>query len=85
MRRPRIADFEQYGRGQRARTTWVHNCNFSEMLGVVKEDMMKVFQKFYETSMFEKSLNATFIPLIPKNPRVMVIRDFIHISLLRSV
>ena len=34
--------------------------------GVVKRDVLAVFEEFYQHSKFEKSLNATFIALIPK-------------------
>ncbi len=34
---------------------------------VLKEDIMAVFREFYRKWSFEKSLNATFIALIPKN------------------
>ena len=34
--------------------------------GVVERNVLVVFEKFYQYSKFEKSLNATFIALIPK-------------------
>ena len=33
---------------------------------VVESDVLAVFEEFYQHSKFEKSLNATFIALIPK-------------------
>jgi len=33
---------------------------------VVESDVLVVFEEFYQYSKFEKSLNATFIALIPK-------------------
>ena len=33
---------------------------------VVERDVLTVFEEFYHHSKFEKSLNATFIALIPK-------------------
>ena len=36
---------------------------------VVKDDLMHVFHNFHEHGLFEKSLNATFIALIPKKIR----------------
>ena len=33
--------------------------------GVVERDVLAVFKEFYQHSKFEKSLNATFIALIP--------------------
>ncbi|XP_059633982.1 uncharacterized protein LOC132276536 [Cornus florida] len=38
-----------------------------ESWAVVKNEVMSTFQKFHSTSVFEKSLNASFISLIPKN------------------
>lgn len=34
---------------------------------IVKSDVLAICQEFYEYGQFEKSLNATFIVLIPKN------------------
>ena len=53
--------------------------------GVVERDVLAVFDEFYQHSKFEKSLNATFIALIPKKNGVSNIRDFRPISLVGSV
>ena len=53
--------------------------------GVVKRDVLAVFEEFYQHSKFEKSLNAIFIALIPKKNGVSNIRDFRPISLVGSV
>ena len=53
--------------------------------GIVERDVLAVFEEFYHHSKFEKSLNATFIALIPKKNIVSNIRDFRPISLLGSV
>jgi len=45
----------------------------------------KLWKEFYQHSKFEKSLNATFIALIPKKNGASDIRDFRPISLLGSV
>ena len=42
---------------------------------VVKEDIMKAFQNIYEHEVFERSLNATFITLIPKKKGAQELRD----------
>ena len=52
---------------------------------VVKRDVLAVFEEFYQHSKFEKSLNATFIALIPKKNGASNIRDFRPISLVGSV
>ena len=53
--------------------------------GVVERDVLVVFEEFYQHSKFEKSLNATFIALIPKKNGASNIRDFRPISLVGSV
>ena len=45
----------------------------------------KLWKEFYQHSKFEKSLNATFIALIPKKNGDSDIRDFRPISLVGSV
>jgi hypothetical protein len=39
---------------------------FQSCWAIVKDDFMHVFHNFHEHILFEKSLNATFIALIPK-------------------
>ena len=46
---------------------------------------MAVFHHFHVSGQFEKSLNATFIALIPKKAAAMEIKDFRPISLVRGV
>ena len=43
---------------------------------------MSFFREFYEHGNFVKSLNATFLVLIPKNTGAEDIRDFRPISLM---
>ena len=45
---------------------------------------MAVFHHFHVTGQFEKSLNATFIALIPKKADTMEVKDFWPISLVRG-
>ena len=52
---------------------------------VVKKDVLAVFEEFFQYCKFEKSLNATFIALIPKKNDASNIRDFRPISLVGSV
>ena len=52
---------------------------------VVERDVLAVFKEFYHHSKFEKSLNATFIALIPKKNDASNIRDFRPISLVGSL
>ena len=53
--------------------------------GIVERDGLAIFEEFYQHSKFEKSLNATFIALIPKKNGASNIRDFRPISLVGSV
>jgi hypothetical protein len=46
---------------------------------------MKVFYEFHARGLFEKSLNASFISLIPKNPGANSIKDFWPISLVDGI
>jgi hypothetical protein len=52
---------------------------------VVREGIMKVFSAFHVEGMFEKSLNATFISLIPKIPDAINLKDFCLISLVVGI
>ena len=52
---------------------------------VVERDVLAVFEEFYQHCKFEKSLNATFIALIPKKNDASNIRDFRPISLVGSL
>ena len=60
--------------------TFFHHC-----WRVVESDVLAVFEEFYHHSKFEKSLNATFIALIPKKNDASNIRDFRPISLVGSL
>jgi len=52
---------------------------------VLKEDVMNVFLEFHVQRMFERSLNATFIALIPKKAGAVNIKDFRLISLVGDI
>ena len=47
--------------------------------------MMAVSKEFHEIGKIEKSLNATFVALIPKKVGTMEIKDFCPISLMSGV
>jgi hypothetical protein len=46
---------------------------------------MKVFREFHASGKFERSLNATFLALIPKIPGAVDPKDFRPISLVGSI
>ena len=58
---------------------------FQTCWGIVKSNLLGVFHHFYANGQFEKSLNATFITLIPKKQAGREIRDFWPISLVGGV
>ena len=55
---------------------------FQKCWRVVESDVMVVFELFHEFYTFEKSLNATFLSLIPKKQNAQKIKDFHPISLM---
>ena len=48
---------------------------------LLKTDIMNVFHNFHSQAVFEKSLNTTFLALIPKKNDVVDVKDFRPISL----
>jgi hypothetical protein len=52
---------------------------------VLKYDIMAVFSDFHACGKFEKSLNSTFISLIPKLPGATELKDFRPISLVSGI
>jgi hypothetical protein len=58
---------------------------FQDCWDVIKSDIMRVFQDFHAHSKFVKSLNATFIALIPKKHWASDLKDFRPISLVSGV
>jgi hypothetical protein len=58
---------------------------FQDCWDVIKSDLMKVLLDFHAHIYFEKSLNASFIALIPKKAGPIDIFDFRPISLINGV
>ena len=54
---------------------------FQACWGILKTDLMVVFHHFFAKGQFKKSLNATFITLIPKKNSAIEVKDFCPISL----
>jgi hypothetical protein len=52
---------------------------------ILRGDVLAVFSKFYEYGSFVRSLNATFLSLIPKKVNAVEVKDFRPISLVGSV
>ena len=51
---------------------------------IVRDDVMRMFQDFHETRKFVRSLNATFIVMIPKKGNAKDYKDFCPINLVGS-
>jgi hypothetical protein len=58
---------------------------FQKCWDFLKTDIMDVFVEFHARGKFEKSLNATFVSLIPKKTGGMDVRDFRPISLVGGI
>jgi hypothetical protein len=58
---------------------------FQKCWAILKDDIMAVLKEYHTCGKFEKSLNATFVSLIPKKARTMEIKDFHPISLVGRV
>jgi hypothetical protein len=58
---------------------------FQKCWGVIKKDIMAVFSEFHNSSQIERSLNATFVFLIPKKADAVAVKDFRPISLVGGV
>jgi hypothetical protein len=58
---------------------------FQACWDVLRMDIMKVFSDFHARGKFEKSLNASFITLIPKIPGAIDLKDFHPISLVGGI
>ena len=53
---------------------------FQKCWSVVEKDVMTFFYYFHRSSEFERSLNASFLSLIPKKNNALNIKDFRPIS-----
>ena len=58
---------------------------FHKCWSVVEKDVMDFFEYFHRHSVFERSMNASFLTLIPKKGNAVNIKDFRPMSLVGSV
>ena len=58
---------------------------FQACWDVVQNEVMESINYFHEVGTFTKSLNATFLTLIPKKTAAMEVKDFRPISLVGRV
>ena len=58
---------------------------FQSCWGVLKTEIMDVFQNFHTQAVYEKSLNASFLALIPKKVDDVEVKDFQPISLVGGI
>ena len=54
---------------------------FQSCWSILKSDIMAFLHNFHEQAMFERSLNVSFLSLIPKKSDTMEVKDFHPISL----
>ena len=52
---------------------------------VLKTEIMAIFHNFHTQAVFEKSLNASFLALIPKKVDAVEVKDFRPISLVGGI
>ena len=71
-----FSDCKKLGRGQSFRFGWFYYDFYHHCWRVVEKDVLAVFEEFFQHCKFEKSLNVTFIILIPKKNDATNIRDF---------
>ncbi|WMV38581.1 hypothetical protein MTR67_031966 [Solanum verrucosum] len=57
-------------------------CFFKECWEIIKDDVMQTIHNFHQNEVFERSLNATFVALIPKKHGAEELKDFRPISLI---
>ena len=58
---------------------------FQSCWDILHPDIMAVLHYFHELNSFEKSLNATFVALIPKKTAAVEVKDFRPISLVGGI
>ena len=58
---------------------------FHACWSILRADLQVVFSEFHGFGSFQRSLNATFLTLIPKKANAVEIRDFRPINLVSSV
>jgi hypothetical protein len=58
---------------------------FQKCWAVLKQDIMVIFSEFHNSCQFERSLNATFVSLIPKKVDAVEVKDFRPINLVGGV
>lgn len=58
---------------------------FQRCWSIVEHEVLNFFKEFQDQGSFEKSLNATFIALIPKKTGAHKIKDFRPINLVGSI
>ena len=52
---------------------------------IVKDEIMRMFREFYNSDKFVRSLNTTFLVMIPKKGDAVDLKDFRPISLVGSL
>lgn len=58
---------------------------YQDCWGIVREDLVRVFNKFHANGKLAKGTNSSYIALIPKKPRANNLNNFCPISLVGSL
>ena len=58
---------------------------FQSCWSILKSDNMAVLHNFHEQAVFERSLNVSFLALIPKKADAVEVKDFHPISLVGGI
>ena len=67
------------------RSGWVHTAIWQHNLETVKEEVLIMFRKFHENGKFVRSLNTTFLVLVPKREGDKDRKDYTPISMVGSL
>ncbi|RVX04382.1 hypothetical protein CK203_018611 [Vitis vinifera] len=67
--------------GQGSWTGWISHCLLAVLLGFRQRRIMGLFKDFFERGKFVRSLNSTFLVLVPKKGGAEDLRDYRPISL----
>uniref|UniRef100_A0A2N9H1T5 Reverse transcriptase domain-containing protein n=1 Tax=Fagus sylvatica TaxID=28930 RepID=A0A2N9H1T5_FAGSY len=87
LRRPLLDDlpFSSIAEEDASRPDGYTMAFFQGCWATIKDDVMAVFYDFHTHGSFVRSMNATFLALIPKKPSAVECKDFRPISLVLSV
>ncbi|KAF3663695.1 hypothetical protein FXO37_11846 [Capsicum annuum] len=81
-----LSSWEEAGMGAKNRAYWrIILASICQCWDIIRHDLIAAMQNFYMEGIFEKSMNATFIALIPKKVGAIELTNFRPISLVGGV